>query len=330
MFTLTISHAGQTAITAVIIIAVILLLLYLALGVVFFYIALGSKRREDETVPAKNSLFERNKDNKNLINGYKWYDETYKQKVTIPSRKKKTLHAVEFRNPSNSNVWVICCHGWTNVKREMSSYAMEFYRRGFNVLIPDLHGHGDSESKFVSMGWLDRLDIVDWANSLAKENPNTKIIIFGVSMGGATTMMTTGEVLPENVVLAIEDCGFTGVKDIFTDQCIRKYHLPPKLVMPPASFVNKIVNGFSFGKASAIKQLEKSKTPTLFMHGDKDDFVLFENLDKVYNACAAPKEKYVFHGAEHAVSSHWCHEEYWQVVDAFLEKYLYAQPAQKS
>ncbi|MCM1544238.1 MAG: alpha/beta hydrolase, partial [Ruminococcus sp.] len=286
-------------------------------------------RRKDETVPAKNSLFEKNKDNKNLINGYRWYDETYKQKVTIPSRKGKTLHAMEFRNPSNSNTWVVCIHGWTNVKREMSSYAMEFYRRGFNVLLPDLRGHGDSESKFVSMGWLDRLDIVDWVNSIVQENPKAKIIIHGVSMGGATTMMTTGEELPENVVLAIEDCGFTGVKDIFTDQCIRKYHLPPKLVMPPASFVNKIINGFFFGKASTLKQLEKSKTPTLFMHGDKDDFVLFENLDKVYNACAAPKEKYVFHGAEHAVSSHWLHEEYWAVVDAFLEKYFYTTVAAK-
>lgn len=320
--TLTISHAGSVAITVLVIIAAVLLVLWLALGLVFFFIALGSKRREDETVPGKNSLFERNADNKNLIEGYKWYDENYKQEVTIKGTHGKNLHGVEFRNPSNSNIWVICIHGWTNVKREMSSYAMEFYRRGFNVILPDLHGHGNSESKFVSMGWLDRLDIVDWANSIAEENPKSKIIIHGVSMGGATTMMTTGEKLPENVVLAIEDCGFTGVYDIFLDQCIRKYHLPPVLVMPTASFWNKIFNGFFFKQASTIKQLEKSVTPTLFMHGDKDDFVLFENLDKVYNACAAPKEKYVFHGAEHAVSSHWLHEEYWQVVDAFLEKYL--------
>lgn len=325
---LAITHAGRVTVTVIVVIAVVLLLLYLALGVVFFVIALGSKRREDETVPSKNSLFDRNKDNINLKNGYKWYDETYKQKVTIKSRKGKTLHAVEFRNPSNSNVWVICIHGWTNVKREMSSYAMEHYRRGFNVLIPDLRGHGDSESKFVSMGWLDRLDMVDWANSIVNENPKARIIIHGVSMGGATTMMTTGEKLPENVIVAIEDCGFSGVKDIFTDQAIRKYHLPPKLVIPPASFVNKILNGFFFGKASTVKQLEKSVTPTLFLHGDKDDFVLPENLDKVYAACKAPKEKYIFKGAEHALSSHWFHEEYWQVVDAFLDKYFYPAVAQ--
>ena len=139
-------------------------------------------------------------------------------------------------------------------------------------------------------------------------------------MGGATTMMVTGEELPENVVCAIEDCGFTSVYDIFYDQCVRVYHMPPKIVMPAAGLVNRIVNHYSFKKASAVEQLKKSKTPTLFIHGDKDDFVLFENLEKVYDACAAPKEMHVVHGAEHALSSHWFHEEYWKVVYEWLDK----------
>lgn len=329
LITLAIPHAAKVALTTVLVIAAVLFVLWLLLGFLFFYIALGSKRREDETVPCKGSLFERNADNINLKNGYKWYDENYKQLVTIKSRKGVPLHATEFRNPSNSNVWVITVHGWTNVKREMSVYAIEYYRRGFNVLIPDLRGHDGSESKFVSMGWLDRLDITDWIYSIVSENPKAKIIIHGVSMGSATTMMTTGEELPSNVALAIADCGYTSVKDIFTDQCIRKYHLPPKLVMPAATFVNKLLNGFFFGEASSVEQLKKSKTPTLFIHGDKDNFVLVENLDKVYEACAAPKEKFVMHGAEHALSAIWFREKYWEVVDAFLDKYLYAQPAEK-
>lgn len=317
------SYTLKVFLITLVCILIVAAVLYLALGFVFFFMALGSKRREDETVPCKNSLFERNADNINLQTGYKWYDSTYKQHVTIKSRKGKTLHAMEFRNPENTNVWAVVLHGWTNVKREMSSYAMEYYNRGFNVLLPDLRGHGNSESKFVSMGWLDRLDVTDWLYSIAEENPKAKIIIHGVSMGGATTMMTTGEKLPKNVVLAVEDCGFTGVRDILADQCDRKYHLPSKLLMPSVTFVNKLLNGFFLGEASAVKQVKKSKTPTLFLHGDKDDFVLLSNLEPVYNACAAPKEKYIIKGAEHALSSHWFHEEYWQVVDKFLDKYLY-------
>lgn len=316
------TYGTQVALIIAAVVIGVLLILYFGLGVVFFMIALGNKKRPDPTVPCKDSLFERNADNENLIAGYKWYDNTYHQEVVIKNRKGENLHAAEFLNPSNSNTWAICLHGWTNVNREMSSYAMEYYKRGFNVLLPDLRGHNNSEHKFVTMGWNDRLDVVDWINSIVKENPKAQIVIHGVSMGGATTMMTTGEKLPENVVLAVEDCGFMGVHEIFTDQCIRKYHLPPKLVMPQSSLVNRIVNGFFFKEASCVKQLKKSRTPTLFIHGDKDDFVLLENLEPVYNACAAEKEKHIIKGAEHAVSSHWFHEEYWQVVDNFLKKYF--------
>ena len=316
------SHKIKILLTVLGAIAAVLLLAYVGLGILFFFIALGNKKRPDMTVPAKNSLFERNASNPNLVAGYKWYDTTYHQEVIIKNRKGENLHGVEFRNPSNSNVWVIVLHGWTNVNREMSSYAQEFYQRGFNVLLPDLRGHNNSEHKFVTMGWNDRFDVVDWVNSIVKENPKCKIIIHGTSMGGATTMMTLGESLPDNVVLAIEDCGFTSVKDIFTDRCIRKYHLPPKLVMPQASFINKLLNGFFFGKASALEQIKKAKVPVLFIHGDKDDFVLLENLEPLYEACPTPKHKHIVKGAEHALSSHWFHEEYWQVVDEFLEKHL--------
>ncbi|MBE6747532.1 MAG: alpha/beta hydrolase [Ruminococcaceae bacterium] len=297
-------------------------LLDLGLGAVFFKIALGSKKREDPKVPRKDSLFERNADNINLINGYNWFDNTEHQEILIPSREKGVNLHGHFFEGTDKNLWAIVIHGWTNINREMSSYAMEYHKRGYNVIIPDLRGHGNSETNYVSMGWLDRLDIVTWINYIVSNNPEAQIVLHGVSMGSATTMMTTGENLPSNVVCAVSDCGFTSVYDIFEDQAIRKYKIPPKLVMPPASLVNKLINGFTFKEASSVEQLKKSKTPTLFLHGDKDDFVLPENLDKVYAACAAEKEKYVVRGAEHAVSSHWFHEEYWDVVDKFLAKYV--------
>ena len=76
MLFLALSHAAKVSITVVVIVLLVLLVLYLGLGTVFFFIALGSKRREDETVPNKGALFERNADNINLKNGYKWYDLT--------------------------------------------------------------------------------------------------------------------------------------------------------------------------------------------------------------------------------------------------------------
>lgn len=308
----------------IIILAVLafLAVVYIAFGFVFFKLGLGSKKRDDYSTPRPGSLFERNWDNEALQAGFNWFDNTPHTELIIPSHEKNmNLHAQYFDN-SDKNLWAIFIHGYSNFHRDVACYAMEYHKRGYNTLIPDMRAHGNSEAKYCSMAWLDHFEIVDWINYIAKNYPDSQIVIHGVSMGGATTMMVTGEELPKNVVCAIEDCGFRSVYQIFSDQSKDKYHIPPWFSMPTANFANKIMNGFDMKKASAVEQVKKSKTPTLFLHGDKDDFVKFENLDYVYNACAAEKEKWVVRGAEHAVSNLWFHELYWEKMDEFLNKYV--------
>ncbi len=38
----------------------------------------------------------------------------------------------------------------------MTKYIRNFYERGYNVIAPDLRGHGNSEGDYVGMGWHDR------------------------------------------------------------------------------------------------------------------------------------------------------------------------------
>ena len=193
-------------------------------------------------------------------------------------------------------------HGYMSKGNEMMWAAKPFADEKYNVLIPDLRGHGLSEGNYIGMGWDDRLDIIDWINYIIKKNPDSKIILWGVSMGAATTMMTTGEELPKNVKVL--------------------FKLPTFPVLNAANTVCKIRAGYSFKDASCIKQLKKSKTPTLFIHGSADDFVPFSMLDVVYNAAACEKEKLVIEGAGHGLSSTVNTELYLNTINKFIEKYL--------
>lgn len=231
------------------------------------------------------------------------------------------LHGYKINN-ENSNVWVITVHGYMGSGAKMASYAENFYNMGYNVLVPDLRGHGKSEGDYIGMGWNDRKDILRWIDLILKENNNAKIILHGVSMGAATVMMTSGEDLPENVKCIIEDCGYSSVVDEFEDKLKNIFNLPKTPILQAADLVSRVRAGYWFSDASSVNQLKKAKVPILFIHGDKDDFVPYDMLDKVYNAADVEKEKLVVEGAEHANSAYVNPELYWNTISNFINKHL--------
>ena len=89
-----------------------------------------------------------------------------------------------------------------------------------------------------------------------------------------------------------------------------------------ANVITKIRARYSLKKASAIKQVAKSKTPTLFIHGDKDKFVPFYMLDKLYEAASCKKEKLVIKNAGHTEAQAIEPERYWRCVRRFIKHYL--------
>ena len=76
------------------------------------------------------------------------------------------------------------------------------------------------------MGWHDRLDILKWIDFLTEEEPGCRIILYGVSMGGAAVMMAAGEELPDNVKIIVEDCGYSSVKEEMAHEARYLFRMP--------------------------------------------------------------------------------------------------------
>lgn len=260
-------------------------------------------------------------DNK-IEDGEEWLMHQPLEKITIERENGKNLHAEFLTSDKPSDIYVITSHGYKSDPHKMGIYAKEFHNMGFNVLLPSLRGHADSEEDFITMGWKDRFDVIDWINYIVKNHPDCKIILHGVSMGGATTMMVTGEELPKNVKLAVEDCGYTNAWEILGLKITSDIKLPIFPFLYYANEINKIREKFDLKKASAIEQIKNSITPTLFIHGEKDTFVPFSMLDEVYNAAGCIKEKVAIPDAPHARSVCAHPDMYWNAVNNFIKKYL--------
>ena len=191
----------------------------------------------------------------------------------------------------------------------------------YNVLAPDLHYHGLSEGRAVQMGWLDRLDIIRWIDVAHNVWDDDFMVIHGVSMGGATTMMVSGEPLPAYVRAFVEDCGYSSVWDQFAHNLKDMFCLPPFPVLNSASTVCKHRYGWGFKEASSLAQLTKCDRPMLFIHGENDDFVPTAHVYKNYEAkTEGYKELWIAPGSAHATAYKDHPAEYTERVRAFLEK----------
>ena len=282
-------------------------------GVLFYNLALNANYSKDIIYAEYND--------ENLNDAQKWLEEksNYSDKY-IESYDKLQLHS--YVVSQNSNKWAIVVHGYGGSGKLMSDKSKYFYDMGYNVLIPDLRGHGKSEGDYIGMGWKDRLDIISWINFIIKENPNAEIVLHGTSMGAATVLMTSGENLPSNVKAIVADCAYTSAWDEFSYQLETYLKVPSYYILNVTNMVTKLKAGYSLKEASALESVKKATVPILYIHGDKDKFVPYSMMDKLYDATISPKEKLTIEGGEHANSDLVSPFLYWLTVEDFLNQYV--------
>lgn len=233
------------------------------------------------------------------------------------------LHGFVITPTTASDIYVIAMHGYKANAFRMASYARHYHDRGWNVLVPEERSHGESEGRYITMGYFESRDVAEWAKMIVSQNSNAKIMLHGVSMGAATVMMATANPdLPKNVLVAVEDCGYASVNEEFSGQIKSQFGLPSFPIVPVSSLIAKIRAGFFWGDVSPIKAVSHSDIPTFFVHGDIDTFVPFYMLDEIYEAASCEKQKLVVSGAKHALSVDVAPDLYWSAIDPFLDKYL--------
>lgn len=245
------------------------------------------------------------------------FEKTLKEAEIISFDGLKLKAGYRLRNEQTHD-WIISVHGYKDSHKFMLPYGAAFYEHGYNVLLPDDRGHGKSEGNYIGMGWLDKEDILQWIRWIADRDEKAQIILHGISMGGATVMMTSGE-NPDHVIGYIEDCGYTSVWDIFACVMKRDYHLPAFPILHCCKVIGKRKAGYDFMEASCIDQLKKCNKPMLFIHGEKDDFVPADMGYQVYESFHGEKELYIAKNAKHAESMDVDPASYFSKIFEFID-----------
>lgn len=233
------------------------------------------------------------------------------------------LHAYYVAAPEETRATAVIVHGYTDNAIRMFMLAHLYnHELRYNVLLPDLHYSGLSDGDCFRMGWLDRLDVMRWMDVADSIFGGTQMVVHGISMGAATTMMVSGEEQRPFVRCFVEDCGYTSVWDEFEHELRGRFGLPAFPLLHVADWLCGVEHGWTFREASAVEQVKKCRQPMLFIHGAADDFVPTWMVYELFEAKPQPKEIWVVPGAAHAVSYRDNRDQYVWRVRNFVSRYI--------
>ncbi|MDR1399256.1 MAG: alpha/beta hydrolase [Treponema sp.] len=284
-------------------------------------------RKEPETARKVLANYFPIKDGEPVPQPVPWIDTVDREIAEIISYDGLKLRAYFTAVPAENADTVILAHGYTGNGKQLSDWAKFYYEDfGFSVLMPDARAHGSSEGRYIGFGGPDRLDYLRWIDWVRERRPQTRIVLHGISMGGATVMMTAGEThrLPPEVRAVIDDCGYSSMEEELRHQMKLRYRFVSDSLIKATSRVCRRKAGYSFEEVSCVEQVRKSRLPFLIIHGEEDGFVPF-SMAKILFDAAPPadqvwKEFYPVSGADHGGAYSANPEMYKNRIAQFLKK----------
>ena len=217
----------------------------------------------------------------------------------------------------------ICFHGYHSAAlTDFCGGSDLSLQMGHNLLLVDQRAHGKSEGSTITFGILERRDALCWIDyALNRFGRCQEILLYGISMGGATVLMAAGLKLPSNVVGIVADCPYSSPLDIIL-QVGRSMPIPLWLIKPFVILGARIFGGFDLLETTAMECVKNTRVPILVIHGDSDTLVPREMSLPLAEANPQMVRHCTVYGAEHGISYLVDTPRYVKFVNEFMEKVL--------
>lgn len=197
-----------------------------------------------------------------------------------------------YSKTDSSNTCVILIHGYSVNKSYLENEAATFKQWGYSVLLLDLRGHGKSGGNTTNFG-VKEGDELQKAFAFAKQKGQSKIILYGVSLGAALSIkaVAKGDVQP---VAIIADVPFGSLHQHLKARA-RMLGFPSEPFASLTTFwigIERGYNGFQFDISSYSKKID---CPVLLEWGAKDPLVTKEEIDSIYKNLSSKNKKLVIY-----------------------------------
>ncbi|WP_337383290.1 alpha/beta hydrolase, partial [Acidaminococcus timonensis] len=136
------------------------------------------------------------------------------QRVSVHSGDGTRLQGTYIENPSGSHDTVIILHGLYQNRTMDVPYARVYLARGYNVLMPDIRGHGESGGETNDWGIHDAEDMDSWVALLKQQDPQVSIGFHGISLGAAMSLIYAGTPQGRAMKFYVADSSYGNVLEL--------------------------------------------------------------------------------------------------------------------
>jgi pimeloyl-ACP methyl ester carboxylesterase len=199
--------------------------------------------------------------------------------------------------PGNSERSVIALfHGYAASKSSLISTARVFHQLGYATLLVDFYGSGGSSGWGTTIGVKEAGDVAAAVDYVRRTWPERKIILYGISMGGAAVLRATVHGLkPDAIIIeAVFDSLLSAGKNRF-----RAMGLPGSPFAELLLFWGGLQNGFNAFAHNPVDYARAVKQPTLILHGEKDERTTIDQARNIAAAMGANARFVAYDGVPH-------------------------------
>lgn len=220
------------------------------------------------------------------------------ERVSIEPSDGPRLAAWFIASPGRGRGTVLMFHGYGACKASQLAEARVLHEAGWDVLLVDSRGSGDSDGGEITLGYLEALDVAAARRWLREHQAAGRpVVLYGSSMGAAAVMRAIHSlaVQADGVVL---ECPFdrflTTVRHRF-----RAMGVPPFPGAELLVFWGGLQHGFLGFRHDPISYGDAISAPVLLLHGGKDRRVRPEEVRRIAERMPGRVELHVFERIGH-------------------------------
>ena len=234
------------------------------------------------------------------------------------------LRGTYIADTRGSHQTVILLHGLYQNRMMCLPYVSIYRNLGYNVLLIDQRGHGESGGEHTDWGLSEVDDLTQWVQWLHEKDGAMKIGLHGISLGAAMALLYAGSDRGDSLSFVVADSSYGNIialgreklrqaaKD---ERVVWGYNILDPFFQAAMLFhTHKLVSNIE--PAQAVRFI---KAPVLFLHGSQDKLVPVQTVQSLYDNCGSTdKHIYIFKDSPHAVGIETDTDAYHRVVTRFL------------